>query len=94
VKATAISVERLNNEGNVVAADASAPNARYKMRLEQTFETGSTPIKAKDGIFTMMFPLADYLCGQTLTLNIEYVIVGKIYKSEISRTKAIFLTPR
>ncbi|KAL3880497.1 hypothetical protein ACJMK2_032731 [Sinanodonta woodiana] len=83
VRASAISVERLNHEGNVVDAEASAPNARYQMRLEQTYRTGSTPLIVKKGIFTMMFPLDNYLCGLTLTLNKEYVIVGTVHQNGI-----------
>ncbi|KAL3880500.1 hypothetical protein ACJMK2_032734 [Sinanodonta woodiana] len=83
VRAIAISVERLDDEENVVDAEESAPKARYQMQLERTLTTGSTPLNENNGIFTMMFPLADYLCGLPLTLNIEYVFVGTVYQNGI-----------
>ncbi|KAL3880526.1 hypothetical protein ACJMK2_032760 [Sinanodonta woodiana] len=56
--------------------ETTALYARYQMRLESTFATGTPDLAMSNGIFAIMFPLASENCGRPLILNKGYIISG------------------
>ncbi|KAL3880460.1 hypothetical protein ACJMK2_032697 [Sinanodonta woodiana] len=76
VKATVLSVEGLNYDGNF----AEAPPPKYQMRLESSLANGSIPLNVTDGKFTMLFPLDANLCGRSLSNSTEYLLAGDVYQ--------------